>query len=242
LLTVDGKGFSGKEKEHATFTTDFYDFGTEVTVNPPPASEVVDEEDAFSSGGGSSGEGGGSITHLEEVDYGTPGEWKVVADGMRAGKPWRMWVTKTSTGVFCYDAENISDLPPPAVAVPDGQVVHDDRVAMCIGGPIRGLAYGDFVVLAAVTDAGELSLVGRLDGEKAELKFADGSRHPMQVDPATGIAQWRGPIPKGTVKVETGSGTCALGVELDGEMQPTLGTAANEMPCMGDYGALDDAP
>lgn len=242
LLTVDGKGFSGTEREHASFTTDLYDFGTDVEVTAPPASEVVDDDEMFSSGEGSSGESEVSITHeAEEIDYGTPGEWKVVAEGTRAGEPWRVWTTKTSTGVDCYDAENLAGqhfLPGPS---PD-EVTHDSRAATCVGGSVVGLPYGDFIVLAAVTDAGRLSIVGRANGDQATVVFADGSTQPMQLDPATHVAQWRGPRPEGIVKIKTNSGTCTLGTEFDGEINPTLGTDNTEFPCIGDYGTLDSGP
>lgn len=230
LLSVEGTSFGGDE-ERASFSTDFYDFGTPVEVTPPPKSAIVeiDEIESFS------GEGGHTITEeVTDVDYGTPGEWTVAASGERTGKPWRVWVAKTSTGMDCYDIENVSDRPTTVPGAPDGQVMHDGRLAICDGGPLGTvLSIAGFFGLADITDGAQRSIVGTVGGDSADLVFADGTTQPMQIDPKTNLAQWSGAPPAGAIKVESRDVMCSLDPPTDENARPAADIENGNGPCMG---------
>jgi hypothetical protein len=156
------------------------------------------------------------------ADYGTPGPWIVAAEGTRDGTPWRVWTTKTSTGVRCFDVAN-TPTGPFAMFEPDsGALKHEGRPATCqIDSGSFLPSIGGFASLADVTDAGQRTIVGFIEGESAQLVFANGHTAPMGVNPDTHIAQWRGTPPNGPIEVKTESGTCQLGFDLSKILDPS---------------------
>lgn len=217
---------------HMTMTTDYFDFGAPVSVNEPAENEVADMDDE-------------SFTDPTPADYGTPGPWTVAAEGVREGAPWRVWTTKTSTGVRCYDGENTASGPISTVVPDDEAPKHDGRGTICDIGTGSALAViGGFYAIADITDGGQRAIVGTVVGDTAEVVFADGRAAALTVDPETHIGQWRGTAPAGVVKIKTESGTCQLGFDLGdftAEPAPEEKIDLSKLPCMGsDLGDLED--
>ena len=211
-----------------TMTTDYFDFGVPVSIEEPPKNEVWDTSDT-------------TLTDPQPADYGAPGPWTVVAEGTRAGSPWRVWTTKTSTGVRCYDGENTNPGPIASLIPNEDAPQHNGRPTVCDIGPDSVLMmFGGFRALADVTEGGQRTIVGTVTGDKAQLVFADGTTVAMTVDPETHIGQWRGAAPAGTVKIKTEAGGCQLGFDLSDvsgdppDMNAVTDAVKNgEVPCIG---------
>jgi hypothetical protein len=60
--------------------------------------------------------------------------------------------------------------------------MHDGRIASCEADAAGLASLGRMFVLAAVVDSGRLSIVGMIEGDKAQVELADGSIRGMQVD------------------------------------------------------------